>query len=160
MKKIFFIILLLSASLFSAYAADQVKNFSFYDLEGKTHQFNEYRGKWVLVNYWATYCPPCRAEIPDIERFLQDNKDGVVVLGFDAGSTNDAGIKAFQKEMGISYPLIPVQDSTLFAFGEIRGIPTSFLISPEGNVLNKTVGIITYDDLDYFVHPPIFSSAN
>jgi len=131
----------------------QVRDFSFYDLKGITHRFSDYKGKWVLVNYWATYCPPCRAEIPDIERFYRANKSKFIVLGMDAGGTDDASIKAFKKEFDITYPLIPAQESTLMAFGLIMGIPTSFIVSPKGEIVNTTVGLITYDDLDFYINP-------
>ena len=77
----------------------------------------------------------------------------------DAGGSEKAEIEAFKKEFGITYPLIPAQESTLLAFGLIMGIPTSFIITPKGLIVDKFVGIITYDDLDYYVNPPIFKSA-
>ncbi len=135
---------------------NQVANFSFFDMKGKTHNFSDYKGKWVLVNYWATYCPPCRAEIPDIERFYRANKTKFIVLGMDAGGSEADLIDEFQKEFDITYPLIPAQPSILAAFGEILAIPTSFIISPKGEIFDKHVGIITYDDLDMAVNPEHF----
>ena len=135
---------------------NQVRDFSFYDMQGVTHKFSDYKGKWILVNYWATYCPPCRAEIPDIEAFYRKNKSKFMVLGMDAGGTDDASIIAFKKELGISYPLIPAQDSTLLAFGVVMAIPTSYIINPQGEIIDKYVGLITYDDLDFNVNPQNF----
>ncbi len=149
-------ILLIILPLFFATAGEAVKDFSFNDLEGKSHKFSDYKGKWVLVNYWATYCPPCLAEIPDIERFAQDNQKKFVSLGFDAGGSSIEDIKAFKKKLNVHYPLIPNQESTMLAFGIVMAIPTSYIISPKGEVVGKFVGIITYDDLDYYVNPPIF----
>lgn len=166
MKKIFLssVLLLSSFSLIAENTLpspkqDIVNDFSFYDMKGKTHHFSDYKGKWVLVNYWATYCPPCRDEIPDIERFAKNNRDKIVVLGMDAGGSEPAEIEAFKKEFDITYPLIPAQESTLLAFGLIMGIPTSFIITPKGKIIDKYVGIITYDDIDYYVNPPIFKAA-
>jgi len=141
--------------LFFAHAGEKVKDFSFNDLQGKTHKFSDYKGKWVLVNYWATYCPPCLAEIPDIDRFAQANKNNFVSLGFDAGGSSVEDIEAFKKEHNINYPLIQNQESTMLAFGIVMAIPTSYIISPKGEIVDKFVGIITYDDLDYYVNPPI-----
>ena len=135
---------------------NQVQDFSFYDMQGVTHKFSDYKGKWILVNYWATYCPPCRAEIPDIEEFYRDNKSKFIVLGMDAGGTDDASIKAFKKELGITYPLIPAQESTLIAFGVVMAIPTSYIINPQGEIIDKYIGLITYDDLDFNVNPQNF----
>lgn len=142
-----------------AFANKKAPDFEFFDLKGKTHQFSDYKDKWVLVNYWATYCPPCRAEIPDIERFLSSNTDKIIVLGMDAGGSDKETIQAFEKELNISYPLIPMQESTMLSFGIIVGIPTSFLVNPKGEIVLKHVGIITYDDLDYYVNPPIFEKT-
>ncbi len=161
MKKLLILLLLLTPQLLIADTKyEKVKDFSFYDLEGKNHKFSDYKGKWVLVNYWATYCPPCRAEIPDIQRFIANNKNKMVVLGMDAGGSDKEEIVAFQKELNISYPLIPMQQSTQLAFGLVLGIPTSFIVSPKGEIVDKHVGIITYDDLDYYVNPPIFTTAS
>jgi len=135
---------------------NQIRDFSFYDMQGVTHKFSDYKGKWILVNYWATYCPPCRAEIPDIEEFYRKNKSKFVVLGMDAGGTDDASIKAFKKELDITYPLIPAQESTLLAFGVVMAIPTSYIINPQGEIIDKYVGLITYDDLDFNVNPQNF----
>ncbi len=142
-----------SAKPTSKLPISQVRDFSFYDMKGITHKFSDYRGKWVLVNYWATYCSPCRAEVPDIEEFYRANKSKFIVLGMDAGGTDDASINAFKKEFDITYPLIPAQESTLLAFGFIMGIPTSFIVSPTGEIVNTTVGLITYDDLDFYINP-------
>ncbi len=135
---------------------NRVRDFSFYDMQGVTHKFSDYKGKWILVNYWATYCPPCRAEIPDIEEFYRKNKSKFIVLGMDAGGTDDASIKAFKKDLDITYPLIPAQESTLVAFGVVMAIPTSYIINPQGEIIDKYVGLITYDDLDFNVNPQNF----
>jgi thiol-disulfide isomerase/thioredoxin len=143
----------------SAHAYDKAPEFSFKDIQGKMHKMSDYKGKWVLVNYWATYCPPCRAEIPDILRFANDNKDNFVVLGIDAGGSDIADIITFKRELGINYPLFPMQESTMLSFGIIMGIPTSYVINPKGEIVDKYIGLITYDDLDYFLHPPVFRQA-
>ena len=155
MRKINFLgALLLILPLFIANAGDKVKDFSFNDLQGKPHKFSDYKGKWVLVNYWATYCPPCLAEIPDIDRFALNNKKNFISLGFDAGGSSIEDIKAFKKDLNIHYPLIQAQESTMLAFGIVMAIPTSYIISPKGEIVDKFVGLITYDDLDYYVNPP------
>lgn len=150
--------LLLNSSATLAY--EKVSDFSFTDLQGKNHKFSDFRGKWVLVNYWAIYCPPCRDEIPDIKRFAENNPDEFIVLGMDAGGSSNDEINAFKKELDINYPLIPMQESTMLSFGIIMGIPTSYIVNPKGEIVDKYVGIITYDDLDYYVNPPIFKQAS
>ncbi len=109
-----------------------------------------------LVNCWAIYFPPFREEIPDIQRFANDNKDRIVVIGMNARGSKAREIEAFKKELGISYPLIHIQKSTMLLFGLILGIPTSFVINLKGEIVDKFVGIISYYDLDNFIHPPQF----
>ena len=153
-KRVFVACLLFLLYPFSTVVAyEKVTDFSFDDLEGKTHQISEYRGKWVLVNYWATYCPPCLAEMPEMNRFYQKNKSSFMVLGFDAGGTSVENIKQFIQDNHIRYPLIPMQQSTLLAFGVVMAIPTSYIISPSGEIVDKFIGVMSYQDLDYYVNP-------
>ena len=98
------IILLFSLPLFTVSSYEKVIDFTFTDLEDKSHNFSDYKGKWVLVNYWATYCPPCLAEMPDIERFYQDNKEKFVALGMDVGGSHKADIAEFSHHNKINYP--------------------------------------------------------
>ena len=130
-----------------------IKDFSFNDLNGKQHNFNEYRGKWVVVNYWATYCPPCRVEVTDLNIFAEEHHKTAVVLGMDAGGDPVAELKKFKKEFELSYTMAPAQRSTLLAFGLIEALPTTFIISPKGELVDIHVGMITYDDLAYYTQP-------
>jgi len=154
MRKFNFILaLLLTFPLLAVNADDdQIADFSYLDTKGKEHKFSEHKGKWILVNYWATYCSPCLAEIPDIDRFAEDNKKNFVALGIDAGGSSAAEIDAFKKKLKIHYPLIPGQESALLAFGVVEAIPTSYIVSPKGEVVDKFIGIITYIDLDAIVN--------
>ncbi len=133
-------------------ANEMVNDFVYIDLKGGKHRFSDHKGKWILVNYWATYCPPCLAEIPDINRFAQDNKKNFIALGIDAGDSSIDDVKAFKKKLDIQYPLISSQEEALLAFGIVEAIPTSYIISPKGDIIDKYVGIITYDDLDMLVN--------
>lgn len=133
----------------TAYAeAETVENFSFKDIKGKTHQFSDYRGKWAIVNYWGTYCPPCLEEIPDLVHFSDKHKKDAVVLGMDAGGTNIADLTDFAAENLMDYLIAPVQESTLTAFGVLSGIPTTYVITPTGEVAARVVGIINLDAVE------------
>ena len=133
--------------------AEPVKDFSFFDVDNQQSKLSDYRGKWVIANYWAIFCSPCRIEIPDLIRFVKNNPEKVVVLGMDAGMDDTETLKAFIKDQGINYPIIPTQDSTMFGFGEVRGIPTSFVISPTGELVDTHIGILSYNDLESLVNP-------
>lgn len=137
------LVLLLSLSgIANSEEIEKVENFSFKDIKGETHQFSKYHGKWVIVNYWGTYCPPCLEEIPDLINFSDRHKKDAVVLGLDAGGTNVADLNEFAAENMMEYLIAPVQESTLTAFGMLTGIPTTYVVTPTGEVAAKVVGII------------------
>ncbi len=142
---------LLIALSFTAFASEEVEDFKFKDIEGKSHSFSDYKGKWVIVNYWGTYCPPCLEEIPDLISFSDRHKSDAVVLGLDAGGTNVEDLKSFAAEYMIEYLIAPVQESTLTAFGILSGIPTSYVITPQGEVAAKVVGIIDLKEVEAYM---------
>lgn len=136
----------------AASAADQVADFSFKDIDGKAHQFSEYRGKWVIVNYWATYCGPCLSELPALNNIAKKFKDKVVVLGMEAGETPTDELKAFVKAKKVNYPVAPTQDSTMFALGLLYGVPTTFIVSPKGQIVDTHMGAVTVAQLQSYLH--------
>lgn len=105
------------------------------------------RGKWVLVNFWATWCSPCLKEIPDFSEFDQ-RRDDVVVIGLAFEEIETADLRAFLKEHPASYPiaLVDVFDPPK-DFDVPRGLPTSWLIAPDGRVAEKYLGPVTSADL-------------
>ena len=146
------LLILIMAFSISSLNAKTVENFSFQDMEGKVHEFSDYQGKWVVVNYWAIFCPPCRVEIPDLIRFLNDNPDKVTILGMDAGMDEVEVLKDFAKDQKINYPIIPTQTSTMNAFGEVPGLPATYIVSPSGELVDTHVGLLSYDQLDEYIN--------
>lgn len=129
------------------------KDFALTDLEGKTHRLSDYRGKWVLVNYWATWCPPCREELPELESFYSAEPDKVVVLGVNMEDVDRDRLKAFVEEQFLSFPILlaggePGRDKLI---GPITGLPTSYLIAPDGKVVARQVGPLTADAIRDFI---------
>jgi len=84
------------------------EDFSLTDLNGKTHKLSDYRGKWVVVNYWATWCPPCRKEIPDFVRFQQKHPKDVQILGIAYEDADASKLKRFAEDFKINYPILTV----------------------------------------------------
>lgn len=148
-KLVFLGLLVLS---FSPANAKTIEDFSFQDVNGKTLNFSDYKGKWVVVNYWAIFCPPCRVEIPDLIRFLDDNPEKVTVLGMDAGMDEIDRLKEFAKDQKINYPIIPTQTSTMEAFGEVPGLPTTYIVSPAGKLIDTHIGLLSYEQLDKYIN--------
>ena len=129
--------------------------FSLKDQYGKTHTLDEYKGKVIFLNFWATWCPPCRAEMPDIqklyERSPREGEDAVIVLGVAApklGSEKDeAGIKAFMDKNGYSYPVLMDKGGRLFDSYGIQAIPTTYMIDRNGNLIGRVQGALSADNI-------------
>lgn len=117
-------------------------DFTMKNLEGKDVKLSSYKGKVVLLNFWATWCGPCKAEIPGFVELQEKYKDDLVIVGFSVDDPADTA-KAFAAEYKMNYPILlgegreDVQES----YGPIWGIPASFLISKDGKVCRKHLGI-------------------
>ena len=112
-------------------------------LDGKTFDLAAQRGKWVIVNYWATWCVPCIKEMPDISRFVAAHKN-VVAIGLAYEDSEPADIKAFLAKHPVVYPIAQVSlDQPPKDFDEPRGLPTTYLIGPDGKVAKHIVGPVT-----------------
>ncbi len=112
-------------------------------LDGKTFDLAAERGKWVIVNYWATWCVPCIKEMPAISRFVAAHKN-VAAIGLAYDDSEIADIKAFVASHPVVYPIAQVTlDKPLKDFDEPRGLPTTYLIRPDGTVAKPIVGPVT-----------------
>lgn len=112
-------------------------------LDGKPFDLAAQRGKWVIVNYWATWCVPCIKEMPDISRFVASHKN-VAAIGLAFDDSPPADIKAFIVAHPVSYPIAQVTlDKPVKDFDEPRGLPTTWLIRPDGTVAKPFVGPVT-----------------
>jgi thiol-disulfide isomerase/thioredoxin len=127
--------------------------FSLSDTRGKIHTLSQYAGKWVVVNYWATSCPPCIKEIPQLEAFHQRHKNhDAVVLGVDFEDISPDWLKDFMDSMSMSYPVLRSDMSQqVTPFGVIMMLPTTFIISPAGELVARQAGAVTAADLEAFI---------
>ena len=145
----------------SANAADTVPapDFILTDQYGKTHRLSDYRGKIVFLNFWATWCPPCRAEMPDIQKLyeetLADPDSDLVILGVafpsEGQEKDEAGIAAFLEENGYTYPTVMDTGATLAPQYYITAFPTTFMIDRAGNVFGYLPGSMNRETMDYII---------
>ena len=146
-------LLVLMAALFVVQPsiADKV-DFTLPDLEGKPVSLSDYRGKWVIVNYWATWCPPCLEEIPDLVELYEDHRDkDVVVLGIDYEEVSLEYLKEFVDSHFISYPVLRMDPIPVTTLGPVLGLPTTYIISPEGERVARQEGPITRKALEAYL---------
>lgn len=142
-------ILLAAPPVANATAADTADHpkLSVSTVEGQTWQLAEQRGKWVIVNFWATWCSPCIQEMPEIDRFAKDHAE-VEAIGLAWEDTDNATVKAFLDEHPVDYPIAVIDPFSPPAdFEPPRGLPTTWLIAPDGTVAKKHVGPVTAVDL-------------
>jgi thiol-disulfide isomerase/thioredoxin len=133
-------------------AADTV-DFTLPDLTGKKRSLSEFRGKWVVVNYWATWCPPCLSEIPELVEFHDKHKDkDAIVVGVDFEDIKVAELKAFSESYFMSYPILRSKPAPKSDLGLITGLPTSFLISPQGELVARQTGPVTAKMIEDFIN--------
>ncbi|MDC3424346.1 TlpA family protein disulfide reductase [Aquibacillus sp. 3ASR75-11] len=120
-------------------------DFQLQTLEGETEKLSDYRGERVMVNFWATWCPPCRAEMPDMVKFHQD-KD-VVILAVNLTQTEPGmqEVKEFVKEFELAFPVLLDKEIEVATKYEIRPIPTSYMIDSNGIIQYKALGALNYE---------------
>ena len=113
---------------------------------------SDYRGSVVLVNFWATWCPPCREEIPDFIKVRDSlHPQGFEIIGVALDEGGAKVVVPFAQEYGISYPLAIGDQRVTRSYGGIRGIPTSFLLDREGKIVQKYVGAVDAQTLEHAV---------
>ena len=147
MRSMIFVLALLMALPATAEKVD----FTLKDLDGNTVSLSDFRGKWVIVNYWDTWCPPCLEEIPDLVGLYEDNRDSIVVLGIDYEEINQEYLKEFVESHMISYPIMQMDPVPLTELGPVLGLPTSYIISPEGERMARQEGPVTREALEKYI---------
>jgi cytochrome c biogenesis protein CcmG/thiol:disulfide interchange protein DsbE len=122
---------------------DKAPDFSLKSVDGKTIKLSDYKGKVVIIDFWATWCPPCRKGIPDLISIQKSHIKDVVIIGIslDAEKTIK-DVPEFVKSYGINYPIVYGDEKVVAAYGGIQGIPTAFVIDRKGNIVDKHVGLV------------------
>ena len=143
--------------------ATPAPDFTLVDQNGETHKLSDYKGKTVFLNFWATWCPPCRQEMPDIQALYEtygENKEDLIVLGVANPKTDDhpnnqdetqEKVAGFLSENGYTYPVAMDTTGDVFSAYGISSFPTTFMIDKEGNVYGYVSGAITADIMESIV---------
>lgn len=121
--------------------------FTLTDSDGKTHKLADYHGKWVIVNFWATWCPPCLEEMPDLVEISDARKD-VRVFGIAMGYQDPQQVLQFAEGMFVSYPIVLGDEKTARQIGKVIGLPTTFIYDPKGKLAQRFVGKVTREQIE------------
>jgi len=152
------VILLLGAFLFLRTGGGEAQllgrtapDFNAPDLNGSLHKLADYRGKVVIVDFWATWCPPCRAEMPGFQKLYEKYRDrGLEVLAVNVSNEPRDKVAAFAREHKIAFPILlgPEAEKIQKDYGNIRSIPTSFIIDRQGILRRRMVGYHSPEDFE------------
>ena len=135
-------------------------DFQLQALDGKPLRLSDYRGKAVLLNFWATWCGPCKIEMPwfvDLQK--KYGPQGLQILGVAMEDTDTADIQKFVKEMGVNYPVARGREAVGEAYGGVMGLPTSFYIGRDGKIVEQSAGLIGKDEIEKHIQAALAEGA-
>ena len=124
-------------------------DFTLATIDGKKVKLSDYRGKAVLLNFWATWCGPCKVEIPwfmDLEK--QYGPQGLVVLGVAMDDNGKTAVVKFSQEMKIDYTVVLGNDAVADQYGGVEGLPTTFYIDRNGKIVKKVAGLVSHGEIE------------
>lgn len=117
------------------------------DLSGKITSMDDLKGKVVLVNFWATWCPPCRVEIPEFIKLQEKHRDRLQIIGISEDDDPET-VREFVKTAGINYPVVMATPELLAAYGGVAALPTTFVVDTEGRVVQRHLGLLSAENYD------------
>ena len=124
-------------------------NFELTTLDGQRIKLSDYRGKAVLLNFWATWCSPCKVEMPwFVELQKKYGSDGLVILGVAMDDSDTPKIAQFASEMGVNYPVLLGTDKVSEEYGNVEFLPTSFYINRDGKIVGKGTGLLGRSEIE------------
>jgi thiol-disulfide isomerase/thioredoxin len=123
-------------------SVQKAPDFILPSIDGKQVKLSDYKGKIVILDFWATWCGPCRIGIPDLVEIQNEYKDKVVIIGISLDTTTKNEVVPFAKEFKINYPVVYGTGEVVQSYGGIRGIPTTFVIDEEGNIVAHHLGLM------------------
>lgn len=111
------------------------------DLDGQVISTAQLHGKVVIVNFWATWCPPCQEEIPEMMELQKEFQNKLEIIGVSMDDGPPQGVKQFAEKIGMNYPIVMGSDALSQEYGGVPALPTSYVVDPEGKVVQKHVGL-------------------
>ncbi len=118
------------------------------DILGNPVNKDKWAGKVVLVNFWATWCPPCRVEIPELLELKKEYKDQLEIVGISEDDDPPESVLKFARQKGMTYPIVMATPELIDAYGGVAALPTTFLIDTQGRVVQKHSGLVPIEAYD------------
>lgn len=125
----------------------QAVDFNLLDVEGKPLRLSSYRGRWVVINFWATWCAPCLREIPELAWVNEKYNTKVVVIGINYETINRVSLKNFMSKHNINYTVVRIGEDLLTPFEPLLGLPSTFFVNPQGFYVSRHTGVVTARDI-------------
>lgn len=163
MRNLFVVTIVLLTLLLTAsgFAQDRkAPDVSFKTADGKTLDLSKLSGKVVIVNFWATWCGPCRKEIPDFIEFYKEYKGkGVEMIGVSLDRDGWGVVTPFVKKNKINYPIVVGDGEVAAKFSNFNAIPTTFIIDKNGNIVDEHTGVMTKKALEAKIKPLLSNNS-
>ena len=131
-------------------AAQARVDFTLPDLNGQPVSLSDFSGRWVVVNFWATWCRPCVQEIPELNAVHRDNAN-ITVIGVNFETIAADKLQAFLAQHPIDYPVVRIGDAPLLPFEPLKGLPSTFFVSPAGELIGRHVGPLNHSTIETFI---------
>lgn len=122
-------------------------DFTLQDLNGNTVSLSDFKGKYVFLNFWATWCGPCRQEIPAMEEIYNKYQDDLVIVAVNVGEDYDT-VSEFAKDYGLTFEILLDEKQAVASLYQVSGIPTSYFLDQEGNFVSGHVGTMTFESME------------
>lgn len=125
----------------------QPVDFTLLDVAGKPVRLSSYRGRWVVINFWATWCAPCLREIPELSWVNEKYNTKVAVIGVNYEDIDNVRLKRFLRKHDIDYPVVRIGEQPLSPFEPLIGLPSTFFVDPRGYYVARHTGVVSASDI-------------
>ncbi|WP_400247818.1 TlpA disulfide reductase family protein [Niallia sp. JL1B1071] len=157
-KRVFFIMVLMAMFIITTpndvmqaknglNIGEKAPNFTLENLNGNKVQLSDFKGKSVMINFWTTWCPPCKKEMLDIETFSKEKRKDWVVLAVNVDGGNEAGVRQFVQERKLTFPVLMDEKEEVANQYHILSIPTTYFLNNEGIIIHKTFTMLTLEEM-------------